>query len=79
MRQQPTLLLMPTQKINLLKKAHPQKNAMPTHIAHICLCPQRTNPTQGQSQKSAIANALLAALSFQKVIYLSWLPFFVMK
>jgi len=35
-------------------------NFMPPHIAHICLCPQPTNPAQGQSQKSAIANALFA-------------------
>lgn len=32
---------------------------MPTHIAHICLCLLTHKPTQRQSQKSAIANALL--------------------
>jgi len=31
---------------------------MPTHIAHICLCLLTHKPTQRQSQKSAIANAL---------------------
>jgi hypothetical protein len=41
----------------LLKKATPQKK-MPTHIAHICLCLPTHKPTQRQSQKSAIANAL---------------------
>ena len=30
---------------------------LPTHIAHICLCLPTHEPTQKQSQKSAIANA----------------------
>lgn len=41
------------------KKLPPhEKNSMPTHIAHICLCLLTHKPTQRQSQKSAIANAL---------------------
>lgn len=34
------------------------------HIAHIWLCPQRTKQTQGKSQKSSTATALLVILSF---------------
>jgi len=56
--QQTTLLLMPSLKINFLKKTPAQKDSMPTHIAHICLCLLPHKPTQRQSQKSAIANAL---------------------
>jgi hypothetical protein len=35
-----------------------EKILMPKHIAHICLCLLSHKPTQSQSQKSAIANAL---------------------
>jgi len=43
---------------NLKKPSH--KKFLPPHIAHICLCLLTHKPTQRQSQKSAIANALLA-------------------
>jgi len=64
--QQTTLLLMPSLKINFLKKTPAQKDSMPTHIAHICLCLLPHKPTQRQSQKSAIANALKQTATFQK-------------
>jgi len=41
------------------KKLPPhEKFLMPSHIAHICLCLLMHQPTQRQSQKSAIDNAL---------------------
>ena len=40
---------------------------MPTHIAHICLCPQHTSPTQGQSQKSAISPRFIYLRSMSDV------------
>lgn len=50
------------------KKLPPhEKNSMPTHIAHICLCLLTHKPTRRQSQKSAIASALLTPnITFDK-------------
>lgn len=36
-----------------------EKILMPPHIAHICLCLLKHKPSQRQSQKSAIAKALI--------------------
>lgn len=58
-----------TPKEKKQKKLPPhEKILMPPHIAHICLCPQPTNPTQGQSQKSAISNALSNAVFQMKSV-----------
>jgi hypothetical protein len=56
------------------KKLPPhEKILMPTHIAHISLCLLTHKPTQRQSQKSAIANALSAAMynfqSFEQITF----------
>jgi hypothetical protein len=69
------------QRTTLLAKANAEKKTkkmpphekilLPTHIAHICLCLLTHKPTQRQSQKSAISNALLHSQSPMKLPFMN--------
>jgi hypothetical protein len=59
MGQRTTLIAKATAEKKQKKMPPHEKILLPTHIAHICLCQLTHMPTQRQSQKSAISNALL--------------------